>query len=221
VPAKNDTDKSAAPVRLTHLVLPKARASNVRETTPTMTRPQDDLPTPGPVRGETIEEIYDRYAPQVERWVRRLAGPRWDTEDLLHDIFLVVLRRRHEFRGEAKITTWLFGITQQIVRWRRRKDALRRLLWGTHGPAVAEARATVPTPVEEVERREACVRLYAALDRMPEKYRTTLMLFALEGLSGEEVAALTGTDTNTVWARLHRARARLAVLLAAGEAPSP
>ena len=191
----------------------------MRETIGTMTRPQDELPPPEPAQGETIEEIYDRYAPQVERWVRRLAGPRLDPEDLLHDIFLVVLRRRHEFRGEAKLTTWLFCITQRIVRWRRRKAALRRWLWQTHGQAVAEATATVPTPVEEVERREASLRLYAALDRMPEKYRTTLVLFALEGLPGEEIAALTGTDTGTIWVRLHRARARLAALLAAGEEP--
>jgi RNA polymerase sigma-70 factor (ECF subfamily) len=100
-----------------------------------MTRSQDDAAPPDPARGETIEEIYDRYAPQVERWARRLAGPGLDAEDLLHDIFLVVMRRRHEFRGEAKITTWLFCITQNVVRWRRRKDALRRFLaeralWG-------------------------------------------------------------------------------------------
>jgi RNA polymerase sigma factor (sigma-70 family) len=184
-----------------------------------MTKAQDDLAPSDPARAESVEEIYDRYAPLVERWVRRLAGPRADAEDLLHDIFLVVMRRRREFRGEAKITTWLFCITQKIVRWRRRKDAVRRLLWGTHGPAAAEAHAGVPTPVEEVERREAQARLYAALDRMPEKYRTTLVLFAIEGLPGEAIAALTGTDTNTVWVRLYRARARLAALLAAEEAP--
>ena len=186
-----------------------------------MTRSQDDAAPPDPARGETIEEIYDRYAPQVERWVRRLAGPRLDAEDLLHDIFLVVMRRRREFRGEAKITTWLFCITQKVVLWRRRKDAVRRFLWRTQGQAVTEARASVPTPIEEVERREAHRRLYAALDRMPETYRTTLVLFALEGLSGEEVAALTGTDTNTVWVRLYRARARLAALLAEGEETPP
>jgi RNA polymerase sigma-70 factor (ECF subfamily) len=186
-----------------------------------MTKPQDDFAPSDPARGETIEAIYDRYAPQVERWVRRLAGPRFDAEDLLHDIFLVVMRRRREFRGEAKITTWLFCITQKVVLWRRRKDAVRRFLWRTQGQSATEARASVPTPIEEVERREAYGRLYAALDRMPERYRTTLVLFALEGLSGEEVAALTGTDTNTVWVRLHRARARLAALLAEGEETPP
>jgi len=71
--------------------------------------------------------------PQVERWARRLAGPRFDAEDIVHDVFLVVLRRQHEFRGEARITTWLFRITAQVVRCRRRNDALRRWLWASLG----------------------------------------------------------------------------------------
>jgi RNA polymerase sigma-70 factor (ECF subfamily) len=193
----------------------------VHEVTPTMSHAKDRLATSEPEAAESVEEIYDRYAPQVERWLRRLAGPRFDPEDLLHDIFLVVVRRRHEFRGDAKLSTWLFRITQQVVRWRRRNDAIRRWLWGQHGQPMADARANVPTPVEELERHEKSVLLHAALDRLPEKYRTPLVLFALEGLSGEEIAVLLGTDTNTVWVRLHRARARLADLLVEGKEEQP
>jgi RNA polymerase sigma-70 factor, ECF subfamily len=163
---------------------------------------------------ETVGELYDRYAPMVERWARRLAGPRFDAEDLLHEIFLVVLRRWDEFRGEAKVTTWLFRITQQVVRYRRRNEALRRMLWGRHAGDLIQASKGVPTPVEELERREQTQRLYRALDRLPDKYRTVLVLFALEGVPGEEIAALIGADPNAVWVRLHRARAKLAEVLA-------
>lgn len=193
----------------------------VREVILTMAHTKDPLEAPAPDVGESIEELYDHYAPLVERWARRLAGPRFDAEDLLHDIFLVVLRRRHEFRGDAKISTWLFRITQQVVRWRRRNDSLRRWLWGQNGAAVSEACVNAPTPIEELERREKSVRLYAALDRLPEKYRTTLVLFALEGLQGEEIATLLGTDANTVWVRLHRARAKLAELLVEAKEREP
>ncbi len=161
-------------------------------------------------------DLYDRHARQVERWVRRLAGPRFDPEDLLHDVFLVVLRRHHEFRDEAKATTWLFRITAQVVKWRRRNDALRRWLWGTNNQALAESARRGPTPVEEYERREDNLRLYAALDRLPEKYRTVLILFAIEENTGEQIASLLGIDVKTVWVRLHRARAKLAELLDEG-----
>jgi RNA polymerase sigma-70 factor (ECF subfamily) len=169
---------------------------------------------------ETAAGLYDRYAPQVERWARRLAGPRFDAEDLLHDIFLIVLRRRHEFRGDAKLSTWLFRITEQVVRWRRRNDTLRRWLLRQHEQDWPDAHRSVPTPVEEIERREQKLRLYRALDQLPGKLRTALILFDLEGLAGEEVAALTGTEIGTVWVQLHRARTKLADLLGAEERSS-
>ena len=192
----------------------------MRKPPPSASPPKESLDSGGLGGADSLAELYDRYAPQVERWARRLAGPRFDPEDLLHDIFLVVLRRRHEFRGEAKITTWLFRITAQVVRWRRRNAALRCWLWGLHGQSLAEATPSGPTPVEELERREEGVLLYAALDRLPEKYRSVLILFALEEATGDQIAALLGVDTNTVWVRLHRARAKLADLLTEGK-PSP
>ncbi len=183
----------------------------MRKPPPSTSPPRESLDASGLSGADSLAELYDRYAPQVERWARRLAGPRFDAEDLLHDIFLVVLRRRHEFRGEAKITTWLFRITTQVVRWRRRNAALRGWLWGLHGHWLAEANGS--TPVEDLERREEGMRLYAALDRLPEKYRSVLILFTLEEATGDQIATLLGIDTNTVWVRLHRARAKLADLL--------
>jgi RNA polymerase sigma-70 factor, ECF subfamily len=175
--------------------------------------PSGTDPSPVPEGIGTVQEIYDRWAPEVERWARRLAGPRLDPEDLLHEIFLVVMRKRHEFRGEAKLSTWLFRITQQVVRWRRRNEAVRALLFGRHAAETAHVGASVPTPIEELERRERLTRLYVALDRLPDKYRTVLVLHSLEGLSGERIAELVGIETNAVWVRLHRARARLAELI--------
>jgi len=63
------------------------------------------------------------------------------------------------------------------------------------------------------------LRLYAAMDRLPEKYRTVLILSALEESSGEDIATLLGIEPNTVWVRLHRARAKLADLLSQEEKP--
>ena len=190
---------------------------NVRGITRRRSDPTGGLASSTSEDARTVEEIYDRHAPQVERWVRRLAGPRLDAEDLLHDVFLVVLRRLHEFRGEAMISTWLFRITEQVIRWRRRNDALRRWLWRQHEQNVIDAQPGVPTPIEEYDRREQNIRLYTALDCLPEKYRTAIVLFALEGMPGEEIAALTGTDLGTVWVRIHRARIKLAGLLSAGK----
>jgi RNA polymerase sigma-70 factor, ECF subfamily len=156
-----------------------------------------------------LDAIYRAHATDVARWAAKLAGPGADVEDLVHEIFLVARRRLPEFRGDAKLTTWLYRITERIVRASRRRDRFRRWFAQTRQLEIEDAIAPVRlTPVDDLEQRQSKEACYRVLDRMPEKYRTVLILFELEELSGEEIAALTGLKLATVWVRLHRARAR-------------
>jgi RNA polymerase sigma-70 factor, ECF subfamily len=156
-----------------------------------------------------FDHLYESYEPFVERWVRRLAGPQAEVEDLIHDVFVVALRRRGEFRGEAKVTTWLFRITNLVVRKRRFRHRLRQMLDVLHRSEAAAVAPPSPTPLELVEQRQQCARLYAALDRLPDKYRTVVILCDIEGASAEEAGQLLGLSANAVWVRVHRARAML------------
>jgi RNA polymerase sigma-70 factor (ECF subfamily) len=170
----------------------------------------DTLPTADGASGiPNLETLYRAHAPAVARWAAKLAGPCADVEDLVHEIFLVARRRLPEFRGDAKVTTWLYRITERVALDSRRKDRVRRwfpLLRQTE----IEGTMSPPhlTPVDELERRQSTETVYRILDRMPDKYRTVIILFELEELSGEEIAALTGLKLATVWVHLHRARAR-------------
>ena len=156
-----------------------------------------------------FDHLYENYEPTVERWVRRLAGPSADVEDLIHDIFVVALRRRGEFRGDAKVSTWLFRITQFVVRKRRFRRKLRQCLDMLHRSHEMAVAPPSPTPLEVVERRQQCARLYAALDCLPEKYRTAIILCDIEGVGAEEASRLLGLTANAVWVRVHRGRAML------------
>jgi RNA polymerase sigma-70 factor (ECF subfamily) len=106
-----------------------------------------------------------------------------------------------------------------VVRnWMRRRF-IRRLLLSRHEDVLVSQTAKPSTPQEEIEQRERHLRLYDALDQLSDSYRTTLILYEIEGLSGEEVAELTGIRLSTVWVRLHRGRAKLLDLLSKGERP--
>jgi RNA polymerase sigma-70 factor (ECF subfamily) len=74
---------------------------------------------------------------------------------------------------------------------------------------LARVPADQPTALEALERREATATMYAILDGVAEKYRTVLILFELEGLSGQEIAAITGTSLSNVWVRLFRGREKV------------
>lgn len=155
-----------------------------------------------------LEALYRQHAPAVARWVAHLGGPRIEVEDLVHEIFLIAHRRLPEFRGEAKVTTWLYRIAERVVSARRRRDRARRFMTRLWRGDVEETTAAVSrlTPIEELERQQARDAVYRVLDRLGEKYRSLLILFELEGLSGEEIAALTGTKLATIWVRLRRGR---------------
>lgn len=175
----------------------------------------------GEAAAPDLADVYRRHADDVARWVARLAGPGADVEDLVHEVFLIVQRRLGEFRGEARLTTWLYEITVRIVQQRRRRDRWLRLLpdrrragrdaaeGARRDDALARVPSDQPTALEALERREATETLYAILDGVAEKYRTVLILFELEGLSGQEIAAVTGTSLNNVWVRLYRGREKV------------
>ena len=164
---------------------------------------------PGVAGPVGLDQVYRSHAARVARWVGHLGGPNADVDDLVHEIFLVADRRLPDFRGDARLTTWLYRITERVVSGRRRNDRIRRWLGRTRRADMERALTSTPlTPIEALERRRAVSTVYRILDRLPERYREVLILFELEGASGEEIAALTGRKLATVWVHLHRARTR-------------
>lgn len=155
----------------------------------------------------SLASVYAEHAARVGGWAARLAGPHLDPEDLVHDVFLVVRDKLPTFRGEAKLSTWLYRITINVVRDRRRRERrhwLRRLLFGTEA-----TESNHQTPYESSEQREATEMIYRALDQLSERDRTLLVLFELEAMAGEEIAEVLAIRIETLWVQLHRARGRL------------
>ncbi|MFZ5468665.1 MAG: RNA polymerase sigma factor [Myxococcota bacterium] len=157
----------------------------------------------------TLEAVYREYALVVARWAARLGGGHLDPADVTQDVFLKVERELPAFRGDAKLSTWLYQITLNVVRTRRRTEAFRRLFRAPadEGLTVSDSR---PLPSDELSRRETSRRLHQVLNRLNERYRQVLVLFEIEGRSGQEVADLMRAPVDNVWVWLTRARAAFA-----------
>jgi RNA polymerase sigma-70 factor, ECF subfamily len=173
---------------------------------------EEAFPAAEPMHASSASTLYRQYGPTVERWALRLGGPGFEAEDAVQEVFTIVHEKLPRFRGDSKLTTWLYGITENVVyHQRRRKQRLagiRRLLSGSGADATGHLGRPHLPPLESIERREANARVYAALDRLREPYRSALILFELEELSGQEIAELKGVPLATVWVWLHRARAK-------------
>lgn len=162
--------------------------------------PGDDVPPP------SFEAICRAHGGQIARWAERLGGPGLDAEETVQEVLLVVARRLPEFRGEARITTWLFRITTRVLA-NQRRAARRRHRWARLTRRIEDQTASdAPGPGDELERREASRRFYAALELLPERYREVLVLFELEDQGTEDIAGLMERPAATIRVWLHRAR---------------
>jgi RNA polymerase sigma-70 factor (ECF subfamily) len=162
----------------------------------------------------TVEAIYRAHGATVARWVLRLGGGRVDLEDAVQEVFAVVTARLQDFRGDSKLTTWLYGITENVVHRERRRARVRRWLSLSWRRAPG---ATPTLPPAALERKEAEAEVYSALDKLRDPYRAALILFEIEGLSGDEIAELKQVRVSTVWVWLHRARKQFLQALSRGE----
>ena len=156
-----------------------------------------------------IETAFRLRRGDLERWAARLGGPLIDAEDVAQEVMMVAHARLPEFSHEAQLTTWLFRTTQNIAARHRRRERMRRWFCGMPLDYAAELLSPGPSALDEMERREAAADVYSALDRLAEKYRSVVILFEIEGLSGEEIASLMGVNLATVWVHLHRGRQKL------------
>lgn len=150
-----------------------------------------------------LKEVYDAHFQFVWRVLRRLGVSEQDSGDAVQDVFLVVHRKLPEFRGESKLTTWLFAICLRVASDRRRSAHSRREIPTSEPPDVGTPEDGVSS---EVERREAQAVLESILDEMPLEQRAVFTLFELDDTKCEEIAELLAIPIGTVYSRLRLAR---------------
>jgi RNA polymerase sigma-70 factor (ECF subfamily) len=160
-------------------------------------------PAPAPL---TLEDVYRDHFDFVYRQAARLGGPSIDAEDAAQEVFMVVARKLDTFDSSSLITTWLYGITLNVIRSLRRRARIRRLF-----ELGAADKSEVPVrSIDRAEVVDAHRIAYQILDKLAPKKREAFILAEFEGLSCEEIAQLVGTRTETVWSRLHYARKEFA-----------
>ena len=185
-------------------------------------------PMPTTERAETrrprdrFEDLVRRHGPRLLATARRMLRNEDEAKDALQDAFLQAFRAYDGFRGEAAVQTWLHRILVNacLMRMRSRRrhpeesieTPLPEFLEdGHHSRHPHEWRAE---PEVLLERRENRDLVRAALGRLPEDYRTVILLRDIEELTTEEAALALGISEVACKVRLHRARQALRGLLA-------
>ncbi len=166
-----------------------------------------------PVDIHSFQSIYDAYYGEVARWIRALGGPAADQDDLIQDVFVVVYRRLADFDGR-NLAGWLYRITAHQVRDHRRLVWIKYIFRRSVALS-SEFPSAKPTPVMTLETRERQRNLERLLSKLSDPLSAAFVLFEIEGYTAEEIAEMQSVPTNTVRARIHRARKKMTAMLSA------
>ncbi len=176
------------------------------------------MPEPSRESGDepTFEQVYRQHVGFVWRCLRRLGVGESALEDAAHEVFMIVHRRWADYDGDAKMTTWLWGISRGVAHNHRRGRARadRKLAAVRETTPQAASSGAFGSPARHVDRRQAAQLVESFLEELPEDKRRVFELCEIEGMSAPEAARCLGINVNTVSTRLRRARADFAAYVA-------
>ncbi len=155
-------------------------------------------------------QLYDRYVDQVWRMAYRFAGDSERAAEWTQDTFVRVFQRLGEFRGEARLGTWIGSITISIALTGLRQGKRR-----AEREVPLEDDLPHPAPSRPRVDGELRQKLAQAIENLADGYRSVFVLHDVEGYTHEEIAAMLGVTTGTSKAQLHRARGKLREALGA------
>lgn len=163
---------------------------------------------------QAFEEIYERHHLRVHSICLRMTRNVSEAEDLTQEVFIHLFRKIGSFRGESAFTTWLHRLTVNHVLMHFRKRAVRHERTTQDGelPDRVVKGTDDPGQMRVVER----ILLEEAIAKLPDGYRTAIILHDIEGLEHTEIARIKGRSVGTSKSQLHKARRMLRELLIRG-----
>ena len=155
-----------------------------------------------------FEELVNQYKNLVFALIARTVSDRSRAEDLAQDVFLRIHRGLPYFRGDARLSTWIYRIVINVCTQDK----------GSARPAVSlddpDARVATPSTIDrrfgDLELRD---RLEKAIQQLPVQYRLLIAAHYLEGVQYEDLAEAMSLPLGTVKTQLHRAKRQLRQLL--------
>jgi RNA polymerase sigma-70 factor (ECF subfamily) len=156
-------------------------------------------------------QLIEKYQQRVFRLAMSILGPGRDAdgEDVAQATFVRVFQQLPRFRGESRVSTWLYRIAYNCAIDEKNRITRARERDGGEEEVFDVAAPSAHSPYQQASAAQRGAYLHTAIAELPEMYQVTLRLHYWLGCSVEETAEMLGTTTGTVKSYLFRARARL------------
>jgi len=164
-----------------------------------------------------FNEIVLRYKSKVYNYIFRMVHHALDAEDLTQETFLRAYLSIRSFQSRASLNTWLFRIaTNLCIDYSRKNKKIQTMTSSLSMESEEDENETerdIPDVAFDPQRmllnKELGLVLNRALSELPEKLRTVVLLYDIEGLPYDEISAIVGCPLGTVKSRLFNARSAL------------
>ncbi|MHC4442512.1 MAG: RNA polymerase sigma factor [Planctomycetota bacterium] len=165
-----------------------------------------------------FHDVYNQFHAKIQQYLERLIG-KSEAEDLTQEVFVKIDKGLNKFKGESKLSTWIYQIATNTALDKLRSSSFRRnnqeisLSVLSDQPKAEDRDIRTPEKTLSAEREairkemNECIR--SLIDKLPEDYRTVIILSELKELTNRDIAEILGISLDTVKIRLHRARAKL------------
>ena len=160
------------------------------------------------------EEIVEIYKDKVFQLCFRMLGNRHEAEDMAQEAFVRAYVNIHTFNTDLKFSTWLYRIATNLCIDRIRKKKpdyyLDAEVAGTDGLNMySQIASDIESPEDQVESLELHDIIQREITKLPEKYRTVIVLKYIEELSLKEIGKVLDMPIGTIKTRIHRGREAL------------
>ena len=167
-----------------------------------------------------FQQVFKEYQSRILQYLTRLTD-KYEAEDLSQEVFIKVEKGLKDFRGESKLSTWVYRIASNTAIDRMRNPSFKY--------EVNEGISTKQEQGDDLDKEDkdvytgeraesidqqlirkemnSCIRNF--IEKLPDNYKTVVVLSELEGLKNKEIADILNLSLDTVKIRLHRARAQL------------
>ncbi|MDD7438863.1 MAG: RNA polymerase sigma factor [Bacteroidales bacterium] len=159
--------------------------------------------------------LVNKYSQQLYAVIRRIVYRHEDTDDVLQNTFIKIWKNIDGFKGDSKLSTWMYTIaTNEALSHLRREKASRKLPISTEEYDLAEMLTSDPY----FDGDEAEAKFMAAIEELPEKQKITFELRYFQDLSYKEISEITNTSEGALKANYHHAVKKLRVFLGIDDA---
>ncbi|WP_109830890.1 RNA polymerase sigma factor [Reichenbachiella versicolor] len=159
--------------------------------------------------------LYERYSKKVYNTAISYLQNAEDAEEVTQDVFTTIYQKASKYRGEAKVSTWIYRVTvNKSLDMIRRKNSEKRKgffvsLYKKDSGDLAYDQSTFDHPGVKLEHKENAQQLFKVINELPDKQKSVFILTQVEGLPQVEVAEILNTTRKAVESVLARAKQNL------------